>query len=133
MDVLGKEPRRLGLSIHRAWTCTPLFSRTYTIFIPTLVTNRFRPSEKKSFFLPPFTWHAARRASASASASRLAPRFIPRTASLSFPGFISFYFPRHAFHFTSPDERRYDRSMPHVIEKAGIFFLLFLGPLVIFA
>jgi hypothetical protein len=33
--------------------------------------------------------------------------------------------PRHAFHFTSPpDERRYDRSMPHVIEKAGIFLFL---------
>jgi hypothetical protein len=53
MDVLGKEPRGLGLSIHKAWTCTPLFSRTYTIFIPTLVTNRFRPSEKKAFFFLP--------------------------------------------------------------------------------
>lgn len=81
-------------------TGPPFFSRSYTIFRPTLVTIRFRPWKKKLLFSPfslsclasSFTWRVARRASASCILHlhldlRLVP-FPGRPRSVFSPGYL---------------------------------------------
>lgn len=48
--VEAKEP---GLGFFRRLATSVVFSRTYTIFAPTFVTNRFRPLEKQLFLPSP--------------------------------------------------------------------------------
>jgi hypothetical protein len=135
MDVFGKRPRDLVWASSRRLDTSAVFSRTYTIFIPTF-RHESLPTLGRKLFLPfpphfvllfPFTWHCSPPGVCISSCALFHSPDDPAqplaVISFNFSPSTRISLLRH-----QTKDVTIDRCLMF-IEKAGFFFFLFGTPL----